>query len=307
MVAVEKGELDIVQVLLNKKINVDSRNNRSQTPLMKAAARGYDDILERLLDKGADIDAIDQDGKTAFIHALSTNTNKQIQQTLFDKELGKNRKIHDQTTYNGMTDKRSRKSLADFLIEQVKKEEKYRTEFCLEKAALFQVDMDKIYKALPDKASQLLSTQLVKELKCEHINPKKIKQLLQHKHTDVFQQGIGGECVLHVSINSRNRAVIRMVLEYLFEHKPDIIEFYLFVLFKHSEKRLMLTELWRGTKDDWEQLKQAQLKKERDTKLVQCLEEIEATYKKQLVEKRYQVLTIHFQMNVLCHQHILLH
>jgi ankyrin repeat protein len=70
MIAVEKRHADIVQTLLEKGADANTRGNGNITPLMVAAASGQSDVAKILLDKGADANIQDEDGITALMNAV---------------------------------------------------------------------------------------------------------------------------------------------------------------------------------------------------------------------------------------------
>jgi hypothetical protein len=69
MYAAIVGNDDIVNHLLEAGANIDAANNRLQTALMLAAARGHEKTVITLLDKGVTIEAQDYALMTAFDHA----------------------------------------------------------------------------------------------------------------------------------------------------------------------------------------------------------------------------------------------
>jgi ankyrin repeat protein len=62
--------LATVSLLLGLGAEVGARDNRSRTALMIAASRGHGEVVERLLEAGADPRLADRQGKTARILAL---------------------------------------------------------------------------------------------------------------------------------------------------------------------------------------------------------------------------------------------
>lgn len=73
--AVVHGDIQMIRLLLNHGANPNSKNERENgsTPLVAAAARGepidYPPIIKLLLEKGADLDIKDNEGKTALWYA----------------------------------------------------------------------------------------------------------------------------------------------------------------------------------------------------------------------------------------------
>lgn len=71
--------------LLNDGVDVNSRNERGDTPLLSLARRGNGNlrVAELLLDNGADIDAVDERGKTPLM--LSANKNLKLFELLLKR------------------------------------------------------------------------------------------------------------------------------------------------------------------------------------------------------------------------------
>lgn len=67
--AIEKGNRELVQQLVKKGIEPDSRDESGRTPLSWATAEGHASVVELLLTEGADIEAKDRWNKTALIWA----------------------------------------------------------------------------------------------------------------------------------------------------------------------------------------------------------------------------------------------
>jgi ankyrin repeat protein len=80
-----KGHREIVEELLGKGADVNSRTDRGGTALAVAAENGHRGIVKDLLDKGAQINAANiVDGVTALIEA-SKNGHGEVVQALLDK------------------------------------------------------------------------------------------------------------------------------------------------------------------------------------------------------------------------------
>jgi uncharacterized protein len=86
--AAAKGEITRVKNLLAKGADVNAREQQGRTALMEAAAKGQTASVEVLLAKGADIHARDQDGMTALMWAEKKGDSLIIQ--LLKKAGGKN-------------------------------------------------------------------------------------------------------------------------------------------------------------------------------------------------------------------------
>lgn len=90
-----KKDISLIEYLLAKGIDVDSRDNEGQTPLYHAAALNKDDIYfdvaEMLLKNGANVNAQDVNGMTP-LHELVKHSNKKIFQLFLDYKADVNLK-----------------------------------------------------------------------------------------------------------------------------------------------------------------------------------------------------------------------
>jgi ankyrin repeat protein len=71
--AVKNGDLKNVETFIAAGAGLDARDDQDMTPLMRAAEKGYSDIVRILLNAGADISAQDKFGCTAFFKAADKN------------------------------------------------------------------------------------------------------------------------------------------------------------------------------------------------------------------------------------------
>ena len=69
MFAAREGHIDIVRLLLDRGANINAINDYERTALMWAANTGHTDVVRLLLDRGANINAVDGDGDTALMSA----------------------------------------------------------------------------------------------------------------------------------------------------------------------------------------------------------------------------------------------
>ena len=65
------GNYCTIAMLIDAKVDVNKKNNDGQTPLMYASECGHPRIVEKLIFHGADVDETDVNGKTAFDYARS--------------------------------------------------------------------------------------------------------------------------------------------------------------------------------------------------------------------------------------------
>ncbi|MBT4077429.1 MAG: ankyrin repeat domain-containing protein, partial [Gammaproteobacteria bacterium] len=73
MDAAEQGDLAVMDEFLVGKQLVNMQNACLWTPLMLAALNGHYDAVEKLLDKGAEVDMVDKGGYSAMMLAASNN------------------------------------------------------------------------------------------------------------------------------------------------------------------------------------------------------------------------------------------
>ena len=73
MLAVENNSPEMVQTLLQAGANVDAKDKDGKTALMYAARNPTSDIVNILLKYGADVHAKDKDGHNALWHARTPN------------------------------------------------------------------------------------------------------------------------------------------------------------------------------------------------------------------------------------------
>jgi len=67
------GQHYIVEILLIRDIDINTKTSSSYTALYLAASNGYMNIVEILLNRGIDINSKDSDGNAALHDAASTN------------------------------------------------------------------------------------------------------------------------------------------------------------------------------------------------------------------------------------------
>ncbi|KAI9854230.1 MAG: hypothetical protein M1813_001315 [Trichoglossum hirsutum] len=81
VVASGEGQMDVVQMLLEKGAYIEAQDKHGRTALHAAAERGRDEVVLLLLNKGSDIRAKDNDDQTA-LHRAASNGNEATVQLL---------------------------------------------------------------------------------------------------------------------------------------------------------------------------------------------------------------------------------
>jgi ankyrin repeat protein len=112
MVAAKTGRIDVVNKLLEQKLNLDLQNKQGETALMLAAANNQADIAKLLLKKNADPNLQDQrgwsalmkavyQGNTACVEALAGQSHQEVNRALLVAALAGQRDIVQVLLKNG--------------------------------------------------------------------------------------------------------------------------------------------------------------------------------------------------------------
>ena len=80
--ASENGHTEIVEMLLEKGANVNAVQTNGITALMRASEKGHTETVERLLEKGAKVNAVQTNGMTALIWASRYGNLKTVEMLL---------------------------------------------------------------------------------------------------------------------------------------------------------------------------------------------------------------------------------
>jgi len=87
--AAQKGDIDIVRILLDNGANINFKDNYGDTALMWASIEGHTDIVQLLLDMGANLYLQNNHGTTAILLA-SSNGNTDVVELLLDRGANPN-------------------------------------------------------------------------------------------------------------------------------------------------------------------------------------------------------------------------
>ena len=71
--AAYEGRSDVIEILFQRKADIDKQNNRGRTPLACAAVKGHSGATQLLLNHGADPQIPDIDGDKPLTLALKKN------------------------------------------------------------------------------------------------------------------------------------------------------------------------------------------------------------------------------------------
>lgn len=73
LAAREAGDLETIKCLVDNGAEIDTRDNSNNSPLILAAWRGYEEVVDYLIDKGAYVPMDGIKGKKLFEYALNKN------------------------------------------------------------------------------------------------------------------------------------------------------------------------------------------------------------------------------------------
>lgn len=73
IMAIAKGEIEVAKLLISKNANVNICNNFNQNALMTACIKGYYDIVKLLIENKADISYLDNFGNNALMYSIISN------------------------------------------------------------------------------------------------------------------------------------------------------------------------------------------------------------------------------------------
>ncbi|MBQ6673108.1 MAG: SUMF1/EgtB/PvdO family nonheme iron enzyme, partial [Spirochaetia bacterium] len=84
IIATEKGQIDIIELLINADSDISLKDNDNKTALEYASISGNAEIIKRLADAGADINAKNEDNKSALM-ILAENHDNLIEVVLYNQ------------------------------------------------------------------------------------------------------------------------------------------------------------------------------------------------------------------------------
>ncbi len=99
MTAINHNDILAVQNLLQRGADVNELDANQDAPLVIAAFKGYTEIVEKLLEAGADITAVDPEMKATALHAAAYAGRTEAAKVLIAYKID----IDKQGPYNGYT------------------------------------------------------------------------------------------------------------------------------------------------------------------------------------------------------------
>ena len=94
--AVQKGHVDVVQVLIDAGADIDAKNEVGRSPLMFASIKGHLDVVKVLVEAGAGVRATNNDGDTCLLIAANFGHTETVRYLVGLKDVD----VNHQGTYN---------------------------------------------------------------------------------------------------------------------------------------------------------------------------------------------------------------
>jgi ankyrin repeat protein len=114
--AVTSRNREAAEAALARGVNVDEKDSKGETALIKAAVRGFEDMAQLLLDHGAFVDETNNGGSTALIRAVDADQPEMVR-FLINHNASLGEKNHNGFTAQSLAEERSYSDIALMLQE----------------------------------------------------------------------------------------------------------------------------------------------------------------------------------------------
>ncbi|MBE6463631.1 MAG: ankyrin repeat domain-containing protein, partial [Alphaproteobacteria bacterium] len=98
IIASHDGDKEIVELLIEKGADVNAKANGGSTALMRASRDGYTDVAEVLIQNGADVNQKNNSGQNAMMVAY----NEEIKKVIIDAVKKRNEKTGENVVVQGI-------------------------------------------------------------------------------------------------------------------------------------------------------------------------------------------------------------
>ncbi len=215
MEASRLGHIEVVQALINKGADLNAKRTDGVTALMIASDKGYKEVVQALLDKGADVNAKKTDGVTALIIA-SQNGHQEVVQSLIAKEADVNAKRTDGVTALMIASQNGYQEIVQSLIAKGADVNAKRTDGVTALMVASQNGHQAVVQSLLAKGADLNAedkdgkTALMAASTNRHTE---IVQLLLAKGADVNLEDRDGKTALMVACQEGHHEVVQLLLD----------------------------------------------------------------------------------------------
>ena len=229
-VAAQKGDLEIVNLLLNLEVDINAQDSEGNTPLHVAAQYGHHNTSEALIKKGATVDTTTLNGKTPLHKAFRYLRNPKIIELLIKSGANIEAKDSTETTpFNSLdtstldTDNKYQyQNIITFLAKYMNEADKnkYEKNLTLAMSTHEKSENEPLGKiiAAPELRNLILqgkSTPLPSEAMLDFI-PKKHRNNVLYallKEKGVNAKDSNGKTQLHIAANSGEIQTVKLLIE----------------------------------------------------------------------------------------------
>jgi ankyrin repeat protein len=114
--AVKEGNVEVVQLMLERGADINSRDAHNRTPLQRAASSGKLDVARLLVDRGAEVEPPDRRGWTP-LHSASRYGHLEISRILVDHGANVNARQSRRSTPLGLSARSGHLGIVKLLLE----------------------------------------------------------------------------------------------------------------------------------------------------------------------------------------------
>ncbi|XP_071099255.1 inversin-like [Haliotis cracherodii] len=215
--ACQENNVEMVKYVLSQDmVGINDRGHYERTPVMRAAEKGYKEVVELLVHKGADVTLVDKDGNNILHLACQKTTVEMMKYVLSQDMVGINDRGHYERTPVMRAAEKGYKEVVELLVHKgadvtlVDKDGNnilhlacQKTNVELVKYVLSQ-DMVNI-----NDRGQYERTPVMKAAEKGY---KEVVELLVHKGADVTLVDKGGNNILHLACQKTNVELVKYVL-----------------------------------------------------------------------------------------------
>jgi ankyrin repeat protein len=207
------GDIQIVEMLVNRGAEINVKNRYGVTPLHSAVESKKMEIIELLVNEGADVNASNTNGITPM-HLALENCSEEIINILLSRVADGKAKRKDCITYVRIAAERGYLQIVNHLLKHgVSINSEYRTPLCLAVIEGQEEDVQLLLEYGANVDAQDKDGKPVLHFAVERGHEKVVKLLLEHG-AKVDAQDKGGKTVLHSAGERGHEKVVMLLLEH---------------------------------------------------------------------------------------------